>query len=84
MSKPDPSLRKVNKKEFSSIGRELAEILAVTNEHGYGSSIRPGWSIKFLVVLTFSTGGSSKKFSSNGYEMVEILEVINKTGYRSS
>ena len=30
----------------------MAEIMAVTNEAGYGSSIHPGWSLKFFLILT--------------------------------
>ena len=56
MSQPDLSLRKVKKN-----GREMAEIMAVTNEAGYGSSINPGWGLNFFVILILilPTGGSN-------------------------
>ena len=60
----------------------MAEIMAVTNEAGYGSSIHPAWSLKFFLILTLilTTGVSGKKLSSIGLEMAEILAVTNKAG----
>ena len=47
----------------------MAEIMAVTNEAGYGSSIHPGWGLKFFVILTLilPTGGSGKKIQLNWF-----------------
>ena len=68
MSQPDPSLRKVIKKKN---GREMAEIMAVTNKAGYRNSIHPGWSLKFFVILTLIL------------EMADVFAVTNRVGYRS-
>ena len=65
----------------------MAEIMAVTNEADFGSSINLGCGLKFFVVWhywSYPLEGQENKFSLIGLEMAEIFAVTNKAGSRGS